>query len=404
VPTAGGAPALRRLVAAGPERFANEHWGRAPLLSPADALPRDFTDLFGEDAVDELVSRRGLRAPFLRVAKDGTTLGGQAFTAPGGIGAGIGDQVSDDRVLALFADGATLVLQGLHRTWSPLIDFSQALAADLAHPTQVNAYVTPAKSRGFSDHYDVHDVFVLQVAGEKRWKIGAPVHTAPLRDQPWTTRRAAVEAAAAADPLLETTLRPGDCLYLPRGYLHAATALGAVSIHLTIGVHPWTRRHLADALVAAALDLASERPDVRASLPLGADVSDAGALARDAALVRSAVADALTQVDTTVLAATLARQAGDAQRAAPLAPLAQSRAAAELHGDQALAVRPHLAARLHRDGEGRAVLASRAGSLPLEDADVPAVAELLSRGAAPVAALGQPLSRRLLLAGVVVTA
>ena len=92
-------------------------------------------------------------------------------------------------MLRHFADGATLVLQGLHRTWEPLLDFSQQLAADLGHPNQVNAYVTPPQSTGFSDHYDVHDVFVLQVEGEKRWRIRPPVHVAPLRDQPWTDHR-----------------------------------------------------------------------------------------------------------------------------------------------------------------------------------------------------------------------
>ena len=32
-----------------------------------------------------------------------------------GVGAGVADQVSDDKLVRLFADGATLVLQGLHR-------------------------------------------------------------------------------------------------------------------------------------------------------------------------------------------------------------------------------------------------------------------------------------------------
>ena len=99
------------------------------------------------------------------------------------------DQASDDKLLRLFADGATIVLQGLHRTWEPVLDFTQDLAADLGHPVQVNAYVTPAQNTGFSDHYDVHDVFVLQVAGEKRWRIREPVHPSPLRDQPWTDRK-----------------------------------------------------------------------------------------------------------------------------------------------------------------------------------------------------------------------
>ena len=88
------------------------------------------------------------------------------------------------------------MLQALHRVWPPIIDFCQQLAADLGHPVQANAYVTPPQNQGFDDHYDVHDVFVLQVAGRKRWSIHAPVHPAPLRNQPWTDRRDAVRRAA----------------------------------------------------------------------------------------------------------------------------------------------------------------------------------------------------------------
>src|SRR3712207_6562334 len=153
----------------------------------------------------------------------------------------VADQVSSDAVLRLFADGSTVVLQGLHRLWPPLIEFADQLAADLGHPTQVNAYITPPSSRGFSPHYDVHDVFVLQVAGEKHWRIHEPVLPDPLRTQPWNEHAAAVAAAAEGEPVIDAVLRPGDVLYLPRGYLHAATALGEISAHLTVGVHAVTR-------------------------------------------------------------------------------------------------------------------------------------------------------------------
>src|SRR3712207_7802413 len=65
----------------------------------------------------------------------------------------VADQVSSDAVLRLFADGSTVVLQGLHRLWPPLIEFADQLAADLGHPTQVNAYVTPPSSRGRSEEH-----------------------------------------------------------------------------------------------------------------------------------------------------------------------------------------------------------------------------------------------------------
>ena len=46
--------------------------------------------LVDANAIDELLGMSGLRTPFLRVAKNGTTLRGQSFTAPsGGVYAGM---------------------------------------------------------------------------------------------------------------------------------------------------------------------------------------------------------------------------------------------------------------------------------------------------------------------------
>jgi hypothetical protein len=392
----GGHLALRRLISVPVDEFGSQYWGSRPLLSRAADLPSGFEDLFSNDAVDELVSRRGLRTPFVRVAKNGSTLPDSAFTAGGGTGAGIADQASDDKLLRLFADGATIVLQGLHRTWEPVLTFTQDLAAHLGHPVQVNAYVTPAQNTGFSDHYDVHDVFVLQVAGEKRWRIREPVHTSPLRDQPWTDRRAAVEEAAERPPLLEETLRPGDCLYLPRGYLHAASALGDVSTHLTIGVHPWTRRHLADELVGRAVVAASEDDRVRASLGLGVDLADPAGWEGDVDVVREALVRALRDVPAESLADAFGLKSRRAQRAAPMGPVATVRAAAALDGSEHLHLRPHLEACL--DGD---VVRSRAGDLPVDSADSESVETLLATGTGSVSVLGVDLARRLLLGGLV---
>ena len=88
----------------------------------------------------------------------------------------------------------------------------------------MNAYVTPPSSQGFAPHYDTHDVFVLQISGEKHWLIHAPVHPDPLSTQPWTEHRAAVARAATASPSSTRCCAPGDALYLPRGWIHSATA------------------------------------------------------------------------------------------------------------------------------------------------------------------------------------
>jgi ribosomal protein L16 Arg81 hydroxylase len=77
--------------------------------------------------------------------------------------------VDGRKVLGLFADGATVVLQGLHRYWPPLTELVRGLELALGHPCQANAYLTPPGSQGFAVHSDSHDVFVFQTAGTKQW-------------------------------------------------------------------------------------------------------------------------------------------------------------------------------------------------------------------------------------------
>jgi ribosomal protein L16 Arg81 hydroxylase len=344
-------PALARCVALDAGTFAQEHWGRAPLLSRAADLGADFADLFSLDAVDELVSRRALRTPFVRMAKDGEVLGTDRFTAPGGYGAEVGDQVSSAKVLQEVADGATLVLQGLHRTWEPIAAFTRELAAEIGHPCQVNAYVTPAQSRGFDPHYDVHDVFVLQVHGEKHWTIHAPVHPDPLRSQPWSDHRDAVEARASEPPVIDATFRPGDALYLPRGWIHSATARGGISIHLTVGVAAYTRYDVVQEVLAGL----TASPELRTSLPFGVDLTDptaAGpavesALAELVTALEKAQADPATADDVRRrLAARFARDVPPA----PVRPLATVERLARFGADDAVVLRGGLSPRLVVEG------------------------------------------------------
>ena len=363
-----------------PQVFAEQHWSRRPLLSSAAELGADFSDLLTLADVDELLSTRGLRTPFLRIAKDGAVVDTKRFTTSGGAGAEVADQVSSDSVLRLFSEGSTVVLQGLHRLWPPLIAFADQLAADLGHPTQVNAYVTPPSSRGFSPHYDVHDVFVLQVAGEKHWTIHEPVLTDPLRSQPWGERAEEVAAAAEREPVIDTVLRPGDALYLPRGYLHSAVALGEISAHLTIGVHPVTRWGAVESALDLVRTLAVDDPTLRRSLPLGVDLTGPDTTAEDVAAVLAGLHAALDRVDPAEVADRLRSRTWAQVRPEPVSPLAQSTAAAALTADTVLRLRPRLRVQL-RDvvGERVTLVAGRRHhDLPAETR--PALAELLAAG------------------------
>ena len=401
---AAPSPVLQRLTGLGVPDFAERHWGRAPLLRRGTD-PGAFRDVLDLDGVDELLSRRGLRTPFLRLAKDGAVVDSRSFTGSAGAGAEIGDQVRDDAVAALFADGATVVLQGLHRTWAPVIDLTTRLAAELGHPAQCNAYVTPPRSRGFSAHYDVHDVFVLQVAGRKHWTVHPPVHADPLRDQPWNDHAAAVRRRAEQEPALDLVLEAGDVLYLPRGWLHSAAAEDDVSAHLTVGVHVVTRYALVEALAALVADDA----DLRAALPLGLDVADPEALAPHVDAVRAALHAAVDRVPVEAVARKVRGKVWQGGRPEPLRPVASAAFAEGLAPGDAVRVRVGLHGRLTRGDALALELPDRRVTFP--DTVAPALEALLGGGTHVVGDLpGLPaadqvvLVRRLLREGVLVPA
>ncbi len=352
-------PALQRCIGVAADEFAQRFWAEQPLLTKAGSTTADladrpggFADLFSAGAVDELVSERGLRTPFLRMAKNGSVLNASVYTRGGGAGATITDQVADDKVLAQLAGGATLVLQALHRTWPPLVRFGSELAAELGHPVQINAYITPPQNQGFAAHYDTHDVFVLQIAGTKHWRIHEPVLPDPLPHQTWDGRRSQVQARAAEPPLIDALLEPGDALYLPRGYLHSAVAQGELSIHLTIGVHPLTGYDLARELIAAA---EGDR-ELRRSLPLGVDVTDVDTMGRH---LRGAAQRLVARLDEVgpdhyqAAARRVGRQQTGQARPAPIAPLDQLRVIAALGPQTPLVLRPGLRPRLRQQGDQR---------------------------------------------------
>ena len=164
---------------------------------------------------------------------------------------------------------------------------------------QANAYLTPAGATGLAPHHDTHDVFVLQVHGRKHWAVREPLMDSPL------PRHRSDHAAAGTQPLLfETDLEAGDCLYLPRGFIHSASAQEGVSLHLTIGVLATTVHDLLRRLV----DRAAEEPALRRNLPGGYSTDGDAALGA----VKGAVADLLAwleQLDPVTVADDLRRSA-----------------------------------------------------------------------------------------------
>jgi mannose-6-phosphate isomerase-like protein (cupin superfamily) len=186
------------------------------------------------DDVDRLLTSTAIRTPAVRVARDGAVLPAAEFTRSATLaGQPMTGLVDPGKLFALFDDGATVVLQGLHRYWAPLGDLVAELELALGHPCQANAYLTPPGSQGFAVHSDSHDVFVFQTHGSKVWEVHDP----------------------SAGPEPQTVvLEPGVSMYLPTGTPHAARAQDTVSLHVTIGINQVTWRHVLDRALATALD------------------------------------------------------------------------------------------------------------------------------------------------------
>jgi Cupin superfamily protein len=195
--------------------------------------PGRYDDLLSEAEVERLVTSGGLRFPGFRLVKAGEQLAVRDYTTeipwrPSSF-TGTADV---DRVLAEWERGATIVLQGLHLHRPELGAFCRSLERTLGHPAQVNAYYTPRAAQGLPVHHDTHDVFVLQVSGEKRWLVYEPALELPLRNQKYKA-----EMGGPGEPVHDLLLRPGDMLYLPRGWLHEALTSDSDSVHLTVGVN-----------------------------------------------------------------------------------------------------------------------------------------------------------------------
>ncbi len=242
-----------------PAAFLAERWSRSPFLDRG--APSRFSGLLDEAEVEEVVGRRGLRLPAFRMVRAGTLIGTDAYTMTAPLGQGeVSDLIDPDRITRLFDEGATLILRGLERYHPAIAAFCRALAADLGHPVRANAYVTPAHAQGHAIHYDLHDVFVLQCSGHKRWRVHERQIVDPLPGeglQPFVRR----EDLGAT--IVDEVLGPGDSLYIPRGWPHLASTTSEASVHLTLGVHLLT---WLDAL-GVVLGRARTCPELRTVVP-----------------------------------------------------------------------------------------------------------------------------------------
>ena len=99
--------------------------------------------------------------------------------------------------------------------------------------------MTPRHSQGFKPHYDDIDAFIVQVEGTKRWRL---YH--PKREEDVLARFSSGDfdvdgcgMEGTGELVTEVLLKPGHCMYMPRGLIHEAVSNSEDSLHLTLSIN-----------------------------------------------------------------------------------------------------------------------------------------------------------------------
>jgi 50S ribosomal protein L16 3-hydroxylase len=219
--------------------FTRSYWQRRPLVVrsawPEAALLVGRSELFALAARDDVESRL--------VARDG-----RRWTLRHG-------PVARRALPPLSRPGWTLLVQGLdlHVPAAHQLLARFRFVPDARLDDVMLSYASAGG--GVGPHVDAYDVFLLQVAGCRRWRF-APCPKPALRDD--VPLKMLVSMPARSHTAL---LEPGDLLYLPPGWAHEGTAVGGDCMTASVGFRAPSVGELARALLARLSDAvdASER-------------------------------------------------------------------------------------------------------------------------------------------------
>ena len=232
--------------------FFEQYFEKRPLIVKRNQADY-FKELLSLDEIDRVITTldRGTDEIILKNASREVTE--SDYTVDGSIDVA--------KLYQLFGEGSTITLAFLDTVLPQLARFCRSLESEFTCPLQANIYLTPPGAQGAKVHYDTHDVFVLQVAGAKKWTIyGTPVEL-PLAGQDFDSTIHDV-----GKPTLEFELEAGDVAYIPRGVGHDARSTDTVSLHITAGIlrFTWT-----DLLLEFVANASLRDAAFRKSLPPG---------------------------------------------------------------------------------------------------------------------------------------
>ncbi|NBT53798.1 MAG: cupin domain-containing protein [Betaproteobacteria bacterium] len=186
-----------------PERFMKQYWHKKPLLV-RQAMPQ-MKPVLGRAELFELAAQDEVQSRLVIQDGDSWRLKHGPFQR---------------RALPpLKRPGWTLLVQGvdLHQELAHALVQAFRFVPDCRLDDLMISYATDGG--GVGPHFDSYDVFLLQVQGRRRWRIGR---------QKDLSLQAGVPLKILADfaPEQEFLLEAGDMLYLPPRYAHDGLAVG----------------------------------------------------------------------------------------------------------------------------------------------------------------------------------
>ncbi|WP_405398483.1 cupin domain-containing protein [Streptomyces microflavus] len=212
----------------------HRHYLHVPGALPA---PRE---LITWDDLNTILATNRMDPPRLRLSMDSEMLPQYRYSAPVSTRRHtVWQRLHPAELHARLTEGASLVIDAVDELHPAVGRANMELEQWLRTGVQTNLYASWTAKEGFGVHWDDHDVVVAQVDGSKRWKIFGPTRTAPMykdTEEP---------EPPPEKPLTEIVMRPGDLLYLPRGWWHSVAASeGEHSLHLTFGIQTTTGAQL----------------------------------------------------------------------------------------------------------------------------------------------------------------
>jgi 50S ribosomal protein L16 3-hydroxylase len=223
-----------------PARFMRRHWHKTPLLVrqavPGIAPPVTRAELFALAARDDVDSRLVVRE-------------GQRWSLRQGP---LRRRALPQRTQpnwTLLVQGLDLHVDAAHALLSRFRFVPEARLDDL-----MLSYASAGGSVG--PHIDSYDVFLLQVSGNRRWRYGRCARPVLRSDVP-------LKMLSRFEPTESHLLEPGDMLYLPPGWAHEGTAVGADCMTASIGFRAPTQAELARVLLERLAENANDEATAR---------------------------------------------------------------------------------------------------------------------------------------------